>query len=63
MENYGTDPDIEVEILPHHYAEGKDPQLDRAIREVKKQMKEKPVLTPDFTRRPDLRRPDLPKRD
>jgi len=62
VENYGTDPDIEVEILPHHYAEGKDPQLDRAIREVKREMKESPPLAPDFTKRPDLGQPKLPKR-
>lgn len=29
--NYGTDPDIEVDImLPKDYVEGKDPQLDVA---------------------------------
>lgn len=31
VENYGTDPTIEVEITPQDYREGRDPQLDRAI--------------------------------
>lgn len=62
VENYGTDPDIEVEILPHHYAEGKDPQMDRGLREIKRLMKESPPLKPDFAKRPNLARPRLPKR-
>lgn len=33
VENYGTDPDIEVEIKPQDYAAGNDPQLDRSIQE------------------------------
>ncbi len=31
VENYGTDPDIEVEILPQDYQRGKDTQLDVGI--------------------------------
>jgi len=31
VENYGTDPDIEVDNAPQDYARGADPQLDRAI--------------------------------
>jgi tricorn protease len=34
VENYGTDPDIEVDILPQDYAGGRDTQLERAIQEV-----------------------------
>ena len=34
VENYGTDPDIVVEMTPQDYAAGRDPQLDRAIDEV-----------------------------
>lgn len=33
VENYGTDPNIEVEIAPQDYARGLDPQLDRAVDE------------------------------
>lgn len=31
VENYGTDPDIEVEYLPQDYAKNKDPQLLKAV--------------------------------
>ncbi len=34
VENYGTDPTIEVEIAPQDYRAGKDPQLERAITEI-----------------------------
>ncbi|MEX1279212.1 MAG: S41 family peptidase, partial [Acidimicrobiia bacterium] len=33
VENYGTDPDIEVQIRPQDVAAGDDPQLERGIRE------------------------------
>jgi len=63
VENYGTEPDIEVEIKPQDYAEGKDPQLDRAIDEVLKQLEENPPKKPDFSNRPDLSLPkELPPR-
>lgn len=39
VENYGTEPDIEVEITPQDYVKGKDPQLDRAIEEIMKLLK------------------------
>ena len=32
VENYGTDPDYDVDIAPHEYRDGKDPQLDLALR-------------------------------
>ena len=31
IENHGADPDIEVDISPQDYAEGRDPQLERAV--------------------------------
>ncbi|MFW9928722.1 MAG: S41 family peptidase [Candidatus Thorarchaeota archaeon] len=31
VENYGTDPDIEVEFFPQDYAKGTDPQLLKAV--------------------------------
>ena len=34
VENYGTDPDLEIEYPPHEYMSGNDPQLDGAIDEV-----------------------------
>jgi tricorn protease len=38
IENYGVDPDIEVEFPPQAYAKGIDPQLDRSIEELMKQL-------------------------
>ena len=35
VENYGTEVDEEVNILPNDYKLGKDPQLDRALSIVK----------------------------
>lgn len=57
VENYGTDPDIEVDISPKDYAENRDPQLDKALELVKKQMKSYKYLKPDLESRPRL---DLP---
>ncbi|MFN7016538.1 MAG: S41 family peptidase [Fimbriimonadales bacterium] len=54
VENYGTDPDIEVDYAPQDYAAGRDPQLDRAIAEVLKQMEANPPRLPDFEPRPKL---------
>ncbi len=51
VENYGTDPDIEVDITPKEYFEGKDPQLDVAIEEVLKEVKKNPPFDPDFKRK------------
>jgi len=57
VENYGVDPDIEVEIRPQDYAAGKDPQLDRAIIEALSEIKKRPPLQLDLSRRPNLKLP------
>ena len=57
VENYGTDPDIEVDYRPQDFKEGNDPQLDRAIEEILKQMDENPPKLPDFGERPRLTLP------
>ena len=44
VENYGTDPDIEVDIAPQDYVNGIDPQLERAILEALRQIEEHPSL-------------------
>ncbi|MCX7924545.1 MAG: PDZ domain-containing protein [Fimbriimonadales bacterium] len=54
VENYGTDPDIEVEYAPQDYAAGRDPQLDRAIAEILKRIEANPPKLPDFEPRPKL---------
>ena len=61
VENYGTDPDIEVDYRPQDYASEGDPQLDRAIAELLRQMEENPPEVPDFGERPRLTLPTLPK--
>jgi tricorn protease len=62
LENYGVEPDIEVEITPQDHAQGHDPQLDRGIQEVLRILAEHPVTTPSFTDRPNLALPKkLPK--
>jgi tricorn protease len=60
VENYGTDPDIEVEIRPQDYAAEDDPQLERAIGEIKALLAEHPPEPPDFGDRPKLSLPTLP---
>ncbi|MDE0427949.1 MAG: PDZ domain-containing protein [Candidatus Poribacteria bacterium] len=61
VENYGTDPDIEVDYRPQDYTTEADPQLDRAIEELLRQMEENPPEVPDFGDRPRLTLPTLPK--
>jgi tricorn protease len=52
VENYGTDPDIEVDIMPQDYVQGKDPQLDVAIKTCLTEIKKNPPLKPDFSKIP-----------
>ena len=55
VENYGTDPDIEVDCLPQDYAKGKDPQLNERL---PKLLQALPKSTaPRLRKRPDLRLP------
>jgi tricorn protease len=46
VENYGTDPDIDVDIAPQDYVNKQDPQLDRAIAEALRLVEEIPSLEP-----------------
>ncbi len=52
VENYGTDPDIEVDIAPQDFANGIDPQLDRAIAEALRLIEERPSLEPKPEEKP-----------
>ena len=45
--SHGVDPDIEVENDPKSVIEGKDPQLQRALKEVLKRIKEDPKRLPE----------------
>ncbi len=59
VENYGTDPDIKVEITPQDYVRGKDPQMERALKECLKLLKKRPPKIPKFDKKPKL---TLPKK-
>lgn len=61
VENYGTDPDLEVEITPQDYKAGRDPQLDAGIDAILKLLKENPPVLPEFQARPALKLPKLPR--
>jgi tricorn protease len=60
IENYGTDPDIEVEFRPQDYVAGRDPQLERGLQEITKLLRKSPPLRPDLRERPDRSWPRLP---
>jgi tricorn protease len=52
VENYGTDPDIEVDNAPQDYVRGADPQLDRAIQAALEEIAKRPPHRPRPTDRP-----------
>ncbi|MDE2490359.1 MAG: PDZ domain-containing protein, partial [Elusimicrobia bacterium] len=58
IENRGAVPDIEVEFRPQDHAAGRDPQMERALREIRKKLKafkpKKPVLNPPRESAPSL---------
>jgi tricorn protease len=60
VENYGTEPDIEIDILPQDYAQGRDPQLERAIAEALQALEAHPPSLPDFSQKPSKAAPKLP---
>jgi tricorn protease len=62
IENYGTDPDIEVDITPQDYARNYDAQLERGIEEIQKLLEENPPEIPDFKDKPSRALPRLPRR-
>jgi tricorn protease len=57
VENYGTDPDIEVDIAPQDYARGVDTQLDRAIEVVMQEVEQTDSPEPSMDARPRLTLP------
>ena len=61
VENYGTDPDIEVDIKPQDYREGRDPQMERAVAEVLKLIRKKKPAVPEFEQPPSRVAPRLPQ--
>lgn len=47
VENYGTDPDEEIEIRPQDWRQGRDPQLERAVEVALEQIEKSDVLRPE----------------
>jgi tricorn protease len=63
LENYGVDPDVEVDITPADWAQGRDPQLETAVRLALEALeKEPPASPPDPRTAPRRTRPPLPPR-
>src|SRR5205807_1977373 len=46
IEGHGVDPDIEVDNDPKSEIAGRDPQLERAVAEIMKKLKDHPVKLP-----------------
>lgn len=62
VENYGTDPHIEVDNAPQDGASGHDRQLERALAVALDAIQKNPPKIPDFGTRPNLARGRLPAR-
>ncbi len=54
VENYGTDPDEEIEITPQDFVTGKDPQMERAIALALQSLEQNPPVRPALQDRPSL---------
>lgn len=63
VENYGTDPDIEIDNAPQDARAGRDRQLERALEVALERAAASAALKPAFGPRPVLTRPALPRRD
>jgi len=59
VENYGTDPDYDVDVSPQDYRDGKDPQLETALRLMYNAIQRTPPSEPDLTTKPSLPLPTL----
>jgi len=53
VENYGVDPDIEVQNMPHENVKGRDQQLEAAIDYLMKKIEEDPPKLPGRPKSPD----------
>jgi tricorn protease len=63
VENYGVDPDVEVDITPDDWAQGRDPQLETAVRLALEALDQQPATSPPDPRTgPRKARPPLPPR-
>jgi tricorn protease len=57
VENYGTDPDYDVDIAPHDSRNGDDPQMAKALELIAQVRATAPNGKPHFDGRPNLRIP------
>jgi tricorn protease len=62
VENYGTDPDIDIDNAPQDVASGRDAQLEKALEVALGQVAEQRPAVPSFGERPILRPASLPPR-
>jgi tricorn protease len=62
VENYGTDPDIEIDNAPQDAAANRDVQLETALAEALRLIEGAPPSEPTFGPRPKLARGPLPPR-
>jgi tricorn protease len=59
VENRGADPDYDVDIAPHDFRDGKDPQLDLALALMDGALAGYQEVRPDLSTRPSLPLPTL----
>jgi len=59
VENYGTDPDIEVDITPQDWKAARDPQMERALHEIEAIIREVKPRIPSMDPKPNLKPPRL----
>ena len=59
IENRGAEPDYDVDIAPHDYRDGKDPQLDLALALMDRALEGFKEVRPDLSTRPSLPLPTL----
>lgn len=52
VENYGTDPDFDVDIAPHDYRAQRDRQMEKALELILETLSKQPVSLPPFGQRP-----------
>ncbi len=62
VENYGTDPQIEIDNAPQDALAGRDRQLETALEVALQQIERAGDTRPAFGPRPDLAQPDLPNK-
>jgi tricorn protease len=63
VENHGVDPDVVVELPPHAWSQGADPQLQAGIDYLLAELASRPApARPDLAQRPSRRAPQLPPR-